>query len=264
MQWPPYFNHPFYSILPIIAWPAFLFYDALASFCAPTSYIMSARKTRDMFPQLQDVLYSAVYCEAMHNDARTGTAIALTAALEGATIANYVEMTGYVYGGPDGSTVTGIKVKDNATGEQFEIKAKAVVLATGPFLDSIRKMANPDAPKAVAAAAGAHRASATSPLADGLLWAAQLAAPQCFLPWLGHTVVGSTDKKCDATSSPTSPRTKSTWSTKPRRAFPRTFACAAPTLSAWQGWRPLYRDPNAPPGAPSLATTPLGTTRKPA
>ena len=30
----------------------------------------------------------------MHNDARTGTAIALTAAMKGATIANYVEMTG--------------------------------------------------------------------------------------------------------------------------------------------------------------------------
>ena len=34
---------------------------------------MGPRKTRETFPQLSDVLYSAVYCEAMHNDARTGT-----------------------------------------------------------------------------------------------------------------------------------------------------------------------------------------------
>ena len=34
VQWPPYFDHPFYSILPILAVPAFLFYDALAR-CAP-------------------------------------------------------------------------------------------------------------------------------------------------------------------------------------------------------------------------------------
>ena len=53
---------------------------------------MGPRKTRETFPQLSDVLYSAVYCEAMHNDARTGTAIALTAALKGATIANHVEV----------------------------------------------------------------------------------------------------------------------------------------------------------------------------
>ena len=30
IAWPPFFDHPFYSILPIIAMPAFLFYDALA------------------------------------------------------------------------------------------------------------------------------------------------------------------------------------------------------------------------------------------
>lgn len=35
-QWPPYFDHPFYSILPVLALPAFLFYDALASFCEPS------------------------------------------------------------------------------------------------------------------------------------------------------------------------------------------------------------------------------------
>ena len=117
---------------------------------------MSASKTREKFPQLQDVLYSAVYCEAMHNDARTGTAIALTAAMKGATIANYVEMVGYVYGGPKGETVTGIECVDKLSGEKFTVKASAVVLATGPFLDSVRKMSNPDAPKAVAAAAGCH------------------------------------------------------------------------------------------------------------
>ena len=41
---------------------------------------MSAKKTREVFPQLaDDIVYSAVYCEAMHNDARTGTAITVDA-----------------------------------------------------------------------------------------------------------------------------------------------------------------------------------------
>lgn len=31
---------------------------------------MGPKKTKEVFPQLNDVLYSAVYCEAMHNDAR--------------------------------------------------------------------------------------------------------------------------------------------------------------------------------------------------
>ena len=32
VAWPPFFDHPFYAILPIIALPAFIFYDALAGF----------------------------------------------------------------------------------------------------------------------------------------------------------------------------------------------------------------------------------------
>ena len=60
-----------------------LFYDALAGFHGPLSYAMGPRKTKEMFPQLKPVNYSAVYCESMHNDARTGTSIALTAATRG-------------------------------------------------------------------------------------------------------------------------------------------------------------------------------------
>lgn len=48
----------------------------------------------------------------------TGTAIALTAAMKGATIANYVEMTGLVHEGPPGKTATGVKCVDKLTGEE--------------------------------------------------------------------------------------------------------------------------------------------------
>ena len=43
VAWPPFFDHPFYSILPIIALPAFIFYDALAGFNGPSSYVRSSR-----------------------------------------------------------------------------------------------------------------------------------------------------------------------------------------------------------------------------
>jgi len=255
IAWPPFFNHPFYSILPIIALPAFIFYDGLAGFNSPSSYAMGPKKTKEMFPQLMDVLYSAVYCEAMHNDARTGTAIALTAAMKGASIANYVEMIGLVHGGPDGATATGIKCRDNVSGEVFEINGTAVVLATGAFLDSIRKMEDPDAEKAVAAAAGVHIVLPGYFTPDAMGFCnlrTSRGATMYFLPWLGQTVVGSTDKKSDATSSP--------GVTEDEIQFLVNEAASclssdirvrrSDVLSAWQGWRPLYRDPKAPPGAP--------------
>mmetsp|Transcript_25469 Transcript_25469/g.84846 ORF Transcript_25469/g.84846 Transcript_25469/m.84846 type:complete len:766 (-) Transcript_25469:223-2520(-) len=255
VQWPPYFNHPFYSILPILAYPAFVFYDLLAGFNAPPAYVMSARETKKNFPQLEAPLYSAVYCEAMHNDARTGTAIALTAAMKGATIANYVEMTGFVHGGPDGATATGVTCVDKLTGEQFVVKAKAIVLATGPFLDSVRRMEDPGADKAVAAAAGCHIVLPGYFTPGGMGFCElrnSRGATMYFLPWLGNTVVGSTDKKCDATSSPHVTEDEIQYLVN------EAASCLSSdirlrrsdVISAWQGWRPLYRDPNAPPDAP--------------
>ena len=43
---------------------------------------------------------------AMHDKDES---LALTAAIKGATLANYVEMVGFVYGGKEGHTVTGIR-----------------------------------------------------------------------------------------------------------------------------------------------------------
>lgn len=263
-QWPPYFNHPFYSILPIIAMPAFLFYDALAGFNAPLCYAMGPRKTKEVFPQLQDVNYSAVYCEAMHNDARTGTAIALTAAAKGAVISNYVEMIGFVHGGAEGATVTGIKCKDKLSGEEFVVKGSAVVLATGAFLDPIRRMEDPDCEKAVAAAAGVHIVLPGYFTPGGMGFAnlrTKRGATMYFLPWQGHTVVGSTDKKSDATSSPQVSEDEIQYLVN------EAASCLSgdlrvrrsDVLSAWQGWRPLYRDPKAPPGAPVSRHHAIGT-----
>merc|ERR1719230_326913 len=216
---------------------------------------MTARQTRDTFPQLQDVVYSAVYCEAMHNDARTGTAIALTAAAKGTTISNYVEMVDFVYGGPKGATVTGIKCVDKLSGEEFVVKGSAVVLATGAFLDPIRRMSNPNAEKAVAAAAGVHIVLPGYFTPGGMGFAnlrTARGATMYFLPWQGHTIVGSTDKKCDATSSPAVSEDEIQYLVNEAASClsQDVRVRRSDVLSAWQGWRPLYRDPNAPPDAP--------------
>jgi len=77
-------------------------------------------------------------------------------------------------------------------------------------------------------------------------------ATMYFLPWQGHTVVGSTDKKCDATSSPAVEEDEIQYLVNEAASCLSTDIRVrrSDVLSAWQGWRPLYRDPNAPPGAP--------------
>lgn len=52
--------------------------------------------------------------------------------------------------------VCGAHVRDTLTNEEYDIHAKCVVNATGPFTDSIRIMDKPDAAKICAASSGIH------------------------------------------------------------------------------------------------------------
>ena len=84
------------------------------------------------FPQLDlSFKYAQVFYEGMHNDARTNIAIALTAAEEGACICNYVEMVELLHGGPEGSTATGVRCRDNLSGEYINVRAKSIIFAGG-------------------------------------------------------------------------------------------------------------------------------------
>ena len=52
--------------------------------------------------------------------------------------------------------VTGARVRDELTGREWDVKAKCVINATGPFTDSIRKMDNQTVPNICAPSAGVH------------------------------------------------------------------------------------------------------------
>ena len=51
---------------------------------------------------------------------------------------------------------TGIKCRDNITGEEFQVHSKAIIFCGGPFTDELRKLEDPNCKPAVAAAAGTH------------------------------------------------------------------------------------------------------------
>jgi glycerol-3-phosphate dehydrogenase len=132
-------------------------------FQCPPSYILTPSKARKAFPQLEDrdIKYCAVFYEAQHNDARTNIAIAMSAAEHGAAIANYVEMIDTIKEQAedpnDSGKVVGVKALDRMTGTTFEIKAKKVVFAGGPFTDSLREMEQKeDIQPAVRGASGTH------------------------------------------------------------------------------------------------------------
>mmetsp|Transcript_17769 Transcript_17769/g.35076 ORF Transcript_17769/g.35076 Transcript_17769/m.35076 type:complete len:767 (-) Transcript_17769:183-2483(-) len=259
VSWPPPMGHPLFAFAGMLLPGVFKFYDSLCGFTCPPSYIMSTRRARERFPQLDSarMKYTQVFYEGQHNDARTCVAMAMTAAEQGANIANYMTVTEMLKEDPnDTGRVTGVLVRDEISGEAFPIHAKKVVLAGGPFTDQLRNLENPDATPAVRGAAGTH-----------LVLPGYFSTPEMglldintsdgrflfFLPWQGSTVVGTTDRKGDPSSTPNAPEEEIQWILNEVKKYlsPDLRVRRSDVLSAWRGWRPLAVDPHAPPGAPA-------------
>lgn len=184
-----------------------------------SSYFLTRSKALEAFPMLKKdelvgalVYYDGKNCSNMirrykkssksfpnfigqHNDARMNVALAMTAACYGATVANHCEVTSLTKDS-DG-IVNGAQLRDNITGDEWTVKAKGVINATGPFTDGLRKMDNAENLEIVAPSAGVHiiLPNYYSPRNMGLLDPATSDGRVIFfLPWQGNTIAGTTGK----------------------------------------------------------------------
>lgn len=236
-------------------WAGTKFYDLLAgSENIETSYFLTRSKALDAFPMLKrDNLFGAlVYYDGAHNDSRMNISLAMTAALYGATLVNHMEVTGLV---KDASgRLCGAKVKDiinekdGKPGDEFTVKARGVINATGPFTDAIRKLDDQSVSEIVAPSSGVHVVlpGYFSPSNMGLI------DPHTsdgrvifFLPWEGNTIAGTTDAPCDITQNPVAGEKEIEWILSEVQNYlqPDINVRRGDVLAAWSGIRPLVRDP---------------------
>ena len=283
-SWPPPMGHPLFALAPITLPIVFKFYDSLSGFTCPPSHIMNIARSERKFPQLdttpnKDIKYFQIFYEGQHNDSRTNTCLALTAAEEGATIANYIEMISIITDPTTGKAI-GITCRNNLApkNETFNVYAKSIIFCGGPFTDELRKMeynhnsenekgtsthnkstSDPNSKKeftpAVAAAAGTHIVlpGYYSPGGIGMLDINTSDGRFLFfLPWEGSTLVGTTDRKGQPVSYHGPPEKEIEWLLNEVQTYlsDDVKVRRQDVLSAWQGFRPLASDPNALPGAP--------------
>ncbi|CAJ0847282.1 8441_t:CDS:2 [Entrophospora sp. SA101] len=175
-------------------------------------------------------------------------AIALTAICHGAVIANHVEVLNLLK--DEFNVINGARVRDNLTGEEWDVKAKGVINATGAFTDSIRSMDDPSNNNIVAPSSGTHviLPNYYSPRKMGLL------DPETsdgrvifFLPWEGNTIAGTTDSSTEVTFDPKPKEEEIQWILHEvgRYLNPDIKVRRDDVLAAWSGIRPLVRDPSA-------------------
>ncbi|KAM9123984.1 glycerol-3-phosphate dehydrogenase, mitochondrial isoform 1-T2 [Pangshura tecta] len=259
----PHLSGPLPIMLPVYKWwqlpyywVGIKLYDLVAgSQCLKSSYVLSKSRALELFPMLQkDRLVGAiVYYDGQHNDARMNLAIALTAARYGAATANYTEVVHLLKKTDPKSgkeRVCGARCRDVLTGQEFDVKAKCVINATGPFTDSVRKMDDQEVSNICQPSAGVHivMPGYYSPDNMGLLDPATSDGRVIFfLPWEKMTIAGTTDTPTEVTPHPIPTEEDINFILTEVRNY---LSCdvevrRGDVLAAWSGIRPLVTDPSS-------------------
>ena len=145
-----WWESPFYGI-------GLKVYDVLAGkYGFGRSRHLSRKKVIEEIPSIQtDGLRGGTrYFDGQFDDARLAISLAITAAEQGAVVANYTQVTA-INKDSDG-IANGVTVTDLETGDQIGIEGKVIVNATGPQADSVRRLDQQDAEPIVTPSQGVH------------------------------------------------------------------------------------------------------------
>ena len=247
-HWLPLFT-PLYRTYQLpYYWIGLKLYDALAGEAGgiPSRFV-SSREARARFPQVKahGLRGGVLYRDGQFDDARMNVALALTAIEQGAAVANYVEVVGVVQ--RDGRT-TGAAVRDRVSGGTWEIAARGVINASGPWSDRVRRMEDPSAEPILQVSSGAHivvDGTFSIPEAGLLIPRTEDGRVLFVLPWLGHTLIGTTDEAAGPDEPPIAGDEAVEYLLRHANRYLTRRVERADIRAAWAGLRPLIRDPRA-------------------
>ncbi|XP_075212783.1 glycerophosphate oxidase 1 isoform X2 [Lycorma delicatula] len=253
----PHLTRPLPIMLPVYQWwqvPYFWvgikMYDLVAgSKTVKNSYYLSKSTALELFPMLrgESLVGALVYYDGQQDDARMCLNIALSATRHGATVANHVKVTNLLK--DENGILNGATLKDEISGDEWPVKAKCIINATGPFTDSIRKMDDNNVREICCPSSGTHIVlpGYYSPDQMGLLDPATKDGRVIFfLPWQKQTIAGTTDLPCELTHhpKPTEDEIQFILTEVKNYLNPDVEVRRGDVLSAWSGIRPLISDPN--------------------
>ena len=175
-----------------------LLYDTLGTALGsnrglPRHRHLSRRRALAEAPCLQpDSLTGAVqYWDAQVDDARHTMTVVRTAAAFGALAANRARVTGFLRAG---DRVVGARITDLETGEQFAVRARQVINATGVWTDETQALADTRGQFHVRASKGVHLVVPRDRLqsSTGLILRTETSV-LFVIPWGRHWIIGTTD-----------------------------------------------------------------------
>ncbi|MBG6216462.1 glycerol-3-phosphate dehydrogenase [Arthrobacter sp. CAN_A6] len=154
---------------------------------------LSRKGTLRAAPSLKDdaMVGSIRYYDAQVDDARYVVNMVRTASHYGAKAANRVSVVDFLR---EGERVVGARVKDHESGEEFSIRAKQVVNATGVWTDETQAMVTDRGQLKVRASKGIHLVVPRDRFQStvGLILRTEKSV-LFVIPWGRHWIIGTTD-----------------------------------------------------------------------
>ncbi|MQY06274.1 glycerol-3-phosphate dehydrogenase/oxidase [Actinomadura macrotermitis] len=174
-----------------------LLYSALSAFGDGAGRIVGRNHAVQQVPALKTagLRAAAVYTDHQMNDSRVAIMTVRAAVSAGAVVLNHAAVEALL---TSAGRVAGAALRDRLDGTGFEVSARLVLNATGPWVDRVRALEDPAAAPTVRLSKGAHvvlkrhepwRAAVTIPVDKYRVSFA--------IPWEDHLLLGTTDDPYD-------------------------------------------------------------------
>jgi glycerol-3-phosphate dehydrogenase len=173
---------------------ALALYAAVSGFRRPRPRLLRRRHASELVPFDASTIFACgLVEEASTHDSRLALGTVRAAHRAGAVTLNYAGAAAI----ERVRSVSAVTVVDGVTGEHLTVRSRAVVNASGPWVDRVRLLEDPRARPLTRLSKGVH---AVLPLPDG--WHAGLAlfdaSRSAFaVPWQGMLLLGATDTPVD-------------------------------------------------------------------
>jgi glycerol-3-phosphate dehydrogenase len=108
---------------------------------------VSRQEVLDLLPGIEPrgLTGGVIFFDAqVYNSERLVISFLRSAAEAGAILVNYAEVIGFL---EQAECVTGVRVRDSLSGDQFTVRGRTVVLVCGPWIDRVRSMLTRHRPK---------------------------------------------------------------------------------------------------------------------
>jgi glycerol-3-phosphate dehydrogenase len=235
------------SLSPFTASIGLYVYDWLAGVVrAERRKMLSAEETMKTEPLLdkQKVIGGALYTEYRSDDARLVIETVKKAVEHGAICLNYVEAKKLLYSSE--GKATGAEATDLNSGNTFQLKAKKVINAAGPWVDEIRELDKSRKGKRLHLTKGIHIVvdHARLPIHHAMYFDVEDGRMIFAIPRGEITYVGTTDTNYQGNKeNPDVTRADVDYVlTAANAMFPEAKLSVADVQSTWSGLRPLIHE----------------------